>query len=67
MSPGECLGRFLRKLVEVLGDNCGLPETPGYAAIKGRAKFISRESPAAKPNGNKHVAARHKRDPSAFS
>lgn len=64
MSPGECLGRFLRKLVEVLGDNYGLPHTPGYAAIKKRARFISRESSAANLNGNKYVV---ERDPPASS
>src|SRR5262249_24954633 len=39
LTPGECLGRFLRKLVAILGDQQRLPDTPGYAALKDRAKF----------------------------
>ena len=40
MTPGDCLGRFLRKLVAMLGGEQNLPETPGYAAIMERARFV---------------------------
>ena len=60
----------------MLGGEQNLPDTPGYAAIKDRARFSraeprdrasagDRESDVSKPQGNAYAAARHKRD--AFS
>jgi len=40
MTPGDCLGRFLRKLVTILGGEQNLPDTPGYAAIAERHRFV---------------------------
>ena len=40
MAPGDCLLRFLRKLVFVLGDDHQLADTPGYEAIKRRSQFV---------------------------
>jgi len=62
MTPGDCLGRFLRKLVTVLGDEQQIVDTPGYAAIKRRAEFVRGKPTTAKPAHNGYAAAKAKRD-----
>ena len=40
MTPGDCLQRFLRNLVSILGKDYQLADTPGYEAIKRRSLFF---------------------------
>ena len=61
MKSGDCVGRFLRKLVTILGDVHQLVDTPGYTAIKRGAEFFkSKPAPAAKPAHNAYAAAKAK-------
>ena len=66
VTPGDCLGRFLRKLVTLLGDQHQLADTPGYAHVKRSAQFFRSKPTAAEPVTNAYAATRHKRDPPAF-
>jgi DNA primase RepB-like protein len=81
MRPGDCLARYLRKLVTILGAEQHLPDTPGYAAIKDRVRYArvgsglacntsqaetKADREADGPKSNAYAAARFKRDASAF-